>query len=144
MLANSMREDNWKCNCIRCREVREKYNPKEKLFLYRMSYEASGGEEVFLIFEDKKRENLHSLLRLRVIDGKAFIREVHTFGQMQSLAAGKEKSPQHRGLGKKLIVEAERMARGKTMLIISGVGVREYYRKLGYRLKDTYMVKKLF
>lgn len=143
ILANDMQKEGWVCHCIRCREVREKYNPKEKLFLSRIDYKASEGMEIFLSFEDKKKEKLYSLLRLRITDGKAFIREVHTFGQMQPLDAGKEKSPQHKGLGRKLIMEAERIAHGKSMSVISGVGVREYYRKLGYKLKDTYMVKKL-
>jgi elongator complex protein 3 len=31
----------------------------------------------------------------------------------------------------------------KKLSVISGVGVREYYRKLGYKLKNTYMVKEL-
>jgi elongator complex protein 3 len=54
---------------------------------------------------------------------------------------------QHRGLGMRLMHEAERIAREegyKKMAVISGVGVREYYRnKLGYTLEGTYMVKKL-
>jgi elongator complex protein 3 len=142
ILANDMK-NGWKCKCIRCREVGEKYNPKEELFLFKTIYKASGGKEVFLTFEDKKREKLYSLLRLRLIDDKAFIREIHTFGQMQSLASGKEKSPQHKGLGKKLIKEAEKEAKGRIIYVISGVGVRDYYRKLGYRLKGTYMVKSI-
>lgn len=56
-------------------------------------------------------------------------------------------APQHRGLGKKLIEEAEQITkkefRLKKMAVIAGVGVRDYFRKLGYKLKDTYMVKKL-
>jgi elongator complex protein 3 len=56
-------------------------------------------------------------------------------------------SPQHIGLGKKLILEAEKITREefnlKKIVVISGVGVRGYYRKLGYKLKDTYMVKNL-
>jgi elongator complex protein 3 len=54
---------------------------------------------------------------------------------------------QHKGLGRKLILEAEKIAFKefdlKKMAVISGVGVRDYYRKLGYRLKDTYMIKQL-
>jgi len=160
-----------KCQCIRCREVRENYNPKEKLYLFREDYLASGGKEIFLTFEDKKREKLYALLRLRipnqlrktrplsilpVLKNSAIIREVHTYGQM--IPVGKKLfhpepkgafwfGVQHRGLGKKLIKEAERITKEefglKKIAVISGVGVRDYYRKLGYRLKDTYMVKKL-
>ena len=88
---------------------------------------------------------LYSLLRLRITDS-AMIREVHTYGQLHPL---KEKavSPQHKGLGKKLIKEAERIAKDefkmKKISVISGVGVRGYYKKMGYSLEDTYMVKPL-
>ena len=54
----------------------------------------------------------------------------------------KGKAVQHKGLGKKLIKEAEKIAKGKNIVVISGIGVRDYYRKLGYRLKDTYMIKR--
>ena len=146
VLTNSMEKEGWRCGCIRCREIKGNYNPKEKLYLSKIEYGASGGKEIFLSFEDKTKRKLHSLLRLRLIDGKAFIREVHTFGQMQSITSQKEKSPQHKGLGKKLIKEAEKIAKknkSKMMIVISGVGVRGYYKKLGYKLKDTYMVKSL-
>lgn len=29
------------------------------------------------------------------------------------------------------------------LAVISGVGVRDYYRKLGYKLENTYLVKKM-
>ncbi|MFH1582314.1 MAG: tRNA uridine(34) 5-carboxymethylaminomethyl modification radical SAM/GNAT enzyme Elp3 [bacterium] len=148
ILTNSMKKENWKCECIRCREVREKYNPKEKLYLFRSNYKASKGNEIFLTFENKEKDKLYSLLRLRMTDkNEALIREVHTFGQLQSIAFKKENSPQHKGLGKKLIKEAEKIAKkeykARKITVISGVGVRGYYKKLGYRLKDTYMVKNL-
>ena len=147
ILMNDMKKEGWNCNCIRCREVRERYDLKEKLYLFKEKYKASNGEETFLTFENKEKNKLYSLLRLRITeDKKALIREVHTFGQLQSIISNKEKSPQHKGLGKKLIAEAEKIAKkykAKEMSIISGVGVRGYYKKLGYRLKDTYMVKNL-
>lgn len=167
ILAKEMKEKAKKCKCIRCREVREDYNLKEKLYLFRQDYQASGGKEIFLTFENKKRERLYSLLRLRipsqyfetrfynktgfhrvfpVLKKAAIIREVHTYGQLVPISE-KEIAPQHRGLGKKLIKEAEKIAKKefglKKMAVISGVGVRPYYRKLGYRLKETYMVKSL-
>jgi elongator complex protein 3 len=62
-------------------------------------------------------------------------------------AKASQEGPQHIGLGKKLVLEAERVAReefgAEKIAVISGVGVRNYYRKLGYRLKDTYMIKSL-
>jgi elongator complex protein 3 len=162
----------WRCKCIRCREVKEDYRPKEKLCLFRQNYNASGGKEIFLSFENKNRTRLYSLLRLRipespevghravfpVLRGAAIIREVHTYGQLHPLDnRGRIPvvSPQHKGLGKKLMEEAERIVYTefnrstkkefglKKIAVISGVGVRGYYKKLGYRLKDTYMVKSL-
>lgn len=134
-----------KCKCIRCREIKGT-NTKEKLHLFRQDYNASDSKEMFLSFENKDRTHLYSLLRLRILKDSAIIREVHTYGQMVPLTE-KRKAPQHKGLGKKLIKEAEKIAKKEfnknKMLIISGIGVRPYYRKLGYKLKDTYMAKKL-
>ena len=83
----------------------------------------------------------------------AYIRELHTYGQLISLNQKNKKTKkqsdvevQHTGLGKKLVLEAERIAKNNTiqkLAVISGVGVRDYYRKLDYRLEKTYMVKVL-
>ena len=143
------------------------------LKLFRQDYDASDGKEIFLSFEDKERKNIYSLLRLRinsgvhslecktyrlkpelhflnklsVLNNAAIIREVHTYGQLVPIKSKNKKSPQHTGLGKKLIAEAEKITREefdlKKIAVISGVGVRDYYRKLGYRLEDGYMTRKL-
>jgi len=45
-----------------------------------------------------------------------------------------------------LIKEAEKLAINfgyKKLAVISGVGVRGYYKKLGYRLEGAYMCKNL-
>jgi len=61
--------------------------------------------------------------------------------------AERKLAPQHRGLGKKLVKEAEKIAKREFKLnkiaVISGVGAREYWEKLGYKLKETYMIKSL-
>ena len=66
---------------------------------------------------------------------------------MMPIRSKSNKSPQHIGLGKKLIIEAERITREefglKKIAVISGVGVRDYYRKLGYDLVNEYMIKYL-
>jgi len=154
IIAKIAKEQGWHCKCIRCREIKEKYNPKEKIKLFRIDYNASGGKEIFLSFENKDRTRLFSLLRLRIpgqtvlpiLKNTAIIRELHTYGQLVPIA-GKEKAAQHKGLGKKLMKEAEKIVKKefalKKIAVISGVGVRGYYKKLGYRLKQTYMIKLL-
>jgi len=145
LLSEKMKEENWQCKCIRCREVREKHAPEEKIFLFRQDYEASGGKEIFLSFESEKRK-LHSLLRLRITPKEALIREIHTYGLSVPIAK-KGESPQHHGLGKKLIKTAEKIAKNefdsKKISVIAGIGARDYFKKLGYKLENTYMVKTL-
>lgn len=138
------------CHCIRCREIKGKYDKKEKIYLFREDYLASDGKEIFLSFENKERVKLYSLLRLRITFQKtAMIRELHTYGQLLPIGRGltSTKSPQHKGLGKKLIKEAEKIVKKdfklKKIAVISGIGARDYYRKLGYQLENTYMVKNI-
>lgn len=145
------------CPCIRCREVKGGYQIKEKIILDRIDYNASNGREIFLQYVSPDKSKLFALLRLRIpaknnqehfiptLQNTALIREVHTYGKLAKIDTQDKNSPQHIGLGKKLLLEAERIAREefdlKKIVVISGVGVRGYYRKSGYRLKNTYMVK---
>ncbi|MDO9579711.1 MAG: tRNA uridine(34) 5-carboxymethylaminomethyl modification radical SAM/GNAT enzyme Elp3 [Bacteroidales bacterium] len=81
-----------------------------------------------------------------VLNGNPIIREIHTYGQLVSLKQKNNQAAQHFGLGKKLIQEAEKISKKagyKKIAVIAGIGVRPYYRKLGYRLKETYMMKML-
>ncbi len=95
----------------------------------------------------RTKENYSLFFRLRISNNTALVREVHTYGKMAQISKKSKDSPQHIGLGKKLMQKAEQIAKEEfnlnKIVVISGVGVREYYRKLGYRLKDTYMVKYL-
>jgi elongator complex protein 3 len=157
VVQKEMKKRGLRCKCIRCREIREKYNPKEKVYLFREDYEVSNGKEIFLSFENKNRTKLYSFLRLRIAENGslqimpvlrnvAIIREIQTYGELIPIGQ-KKLAPQHRGLGKKLIKEAEKITKKEFGLnkiaVISGVGVRDYWRKLGYKLKETYMVKSL-
>lgn len=131
------------CRCIRCREVKD-LKIKEKVFLFKKTYKASNGKEIFLSFESKNRKRLYSLLRLRIYKKEAIIREVHVYGQAVSISE-RNSEIQHKGLGLKMVKEAEKTVRKekiKELKIISGVGARDYYRtKLNYKLKNGYMVK---
>jgi len=159
-ILQEMKEEKKACHCLRCREIKEKYNPEEKIYLFREDYFASDGKEIFLSFETKKREKVLSFLRLRipsfyfqnekplfpVLKDSALLREIKTLGELTGLEE-KKISPQHQGLGKKLIKEAEKISKKefylKKISVISGVGARNYFRKLGFKLSQTYMVKNL-
>ncbi|GAI01522.1 unnamed protein product, partial [marine sediment metagenome] len=60
VIARESKKEGWECRCIRCREVRKNYDPKEKLYLFREEYDASDGKEIFLSFEDKNKEKLYN------------------------------------------------------------------------------------
>jgi len=158
-----------KCPCIRCREVGADYTIHEKIVLDRIDYDASDGQEIFLQYVSPDKKKLFALLRLRIpgatkhfipaLNNAALVREVHTYGKLaeintknknslpSSLREALQAGPQHIGLGKKLMLEAERIAKQEFKLnkivVISGVGVRDYYRKQGYKLQATYLVKSL-
>jgi ELP3 family radical SAM enzyme/protein acetyltransferase len=157
-LRQMMKDKGVKCQCIRCREIRDKKLEVRSKKLEVIEYKASGGREYFLQLINKDNKELHGFCRLRLPDKDiryfpktldvllkaALIRELHVYGELVSVGA--KKKVQHAGLGKKLMNEAEKIAREngfKKIAVISGVGVRNYYRKLGYRLIDSYMVKKL-
>ncbi|HAT68007.1 MAG: hypothetical protein A2481_01980 [Candidatus Yonathbacteria bacterium RIFOXYC2_FULL_47_9] len=159
-LEADMKKNNWRCKCIRCREVRGMVVDQEKFPLTRTDYRTRTGTEVFLSFEEANEGKLASFLRLRLPDNKgeefaggtlevlrgaALVRELHTYGRLMPVGATGTQS-QHVGFGKQLLVEAERIAREagyEKVAIIAGIGVREYYRKRGYELEGTYMVKYL-
>lgn len=145
------------CKCIRCREAGlSKKDPNLDLRLNREDYGSAGGKEVFLSYDDSN-DLIYGFLRLRHPSLKAhrneinekicIVRELHVYGQLLKLGERNKSGIQHLGLGKKLINEAEKISKeefdANKLLIISAVGTREYYSKLGYSLDGPYMVKKL-
>jgi len=156
VIKQRMKQQAIECRCIRCREYGHRAQDGWEIGeprLVRMDYEASGGREIFLSFEDE-RETLFGLLRMRLqprpeSDGSsALIRELHIYGPEVPIAEQKAGAAQHKGLGKALLREAERIAREEfqapKMIILSGVGAREYYRtEFGYHLEGDYMVREL-
>ena len=80
----------------------------------------------------------------------ARIRELHVYGGIVSNGNGKNgknEHSQHRGIGKFLVRVAETISHFyecTLVTIISGVGVRDYYEHIGYKLdekEDQYMIK---
>jgi elongator complex protein 3 len=148
-IRKKMEQTGLRCNCIRCREYGHRRRdgwPVGEPCLTRLDYETLGGKEIFLSYEDEN-ETLFGLLRLRVNGQKAIVRELHIFGPEVPLGKRLEQGAQHHGLGEGLLREAERIARedlkAHRLSVLSGVGAREYYRSLGYRLEGAYMVKEL-
>lgn len=145
-----------KCRCIRCRQAVSSPMDWDEVELFRLDYEASDNLEVFLSFESRDRETLYAFLRLRKIEeglvklwaeADAVIREIHTYGPLVPLHQRDSLAVQHFGLGKRLLREAERIAReewkARRIAVIAGIGAREYFEKEGYKLLKTYMVKDL-
>eukprot|EP00979_Chaetoceros_neogracilis_P014141 scaffold4448_cov229-Chaetoceros_neogracile.AAC.4 len=150
------------CKDIRMREVgmkqiHEQVNP-ESVELLRRDYVANGGWETFLSYEDPEKDILIGLLRLRKASSVAFrpeisevpssiIRELHVYGSAVAVNARDPVKFQHQGFGMLLMEEAERIAReehgSKKLIVISGVGTRHYYRKMGFFLDGPYMSKML-
>jgi elongator complex protein 3 len=142
---------------IRYREVgRAKISDSDSIELKRMDYDGSNGKEIFLSYEDSKGDVIYGFVRLRIPNesrrkevGKdsALIRELHVYGPSLPIGKKDEDSTQHKGMGKRLLKEAERIASeefGKDKLVvISGIGAREYYYKRGYVIDGPYVSKKL-
>ena len=157
-----MKQDGIECRCIRCREYGHRARAGWEIgqpHMVRMDYDASDGKEVFLSFADE-RETLFGLLRMRVqsrpipalgqgINGNlALIRELHVFGPEVPLAERIIEAAQHKGLGKALLREAERIAldefQAGQVIVLSGTGAKEYYRtEFDYRSQGDYLVKTL-
>ena len=152
----SLREQGKSCKCIRCREAGLSENkPQKDVEMNRINYESSGGKEVFLSYEDSN-DSIYGFLRLRKPSGLAhrsevnescIVRELHVHGKSLKIGEKDRDGIQHSGLGKSLRRKAEEIAhdefRVKKILVISAVGTREYYRKLGYSLYGPYMAKSL-
>lgn len=147
-----------KCRCIRCREVghRELSGIKPgNIELMTEKYTACGGIEHFISFEDADKDVLIGFLRLRFpafphrkeLVGAALVRELHVYGSM--VAPGDDANGsqwQHKGYGEELLAHAEQRAREdgyEKIAVTSGIGVRDYYRKFGYKRDGPYMIKRL-
>ena len=142
------------CRCIRCREVGMNEETPDSIELLEQQYEAVGGTEYFLSFEDQDQDLLIGFCRLRFpgdphrpeLQNAAIIRELHVYGNQ--IGIGKSSDDwQHQGYGKQLLARAEEItadAGYDRLAVISGIGAREYYRnKLEYEQDGPYVVKDL-
>ena len=148
-----------RCRCTRCREVghmerTHNLEPQEEdIELVERDYSASEGHEYFLSYEDTKKDILLGFIRLRtteqsfreeIDENTLLVRQLKVLGSATDL--GESGSVQHQGFGRELMNQAEEKARElnrEKVCVISAVGTREYYRKLGYELDGPYMSKRL-
>ena len=154
---DELRRRGERCQCIRCREVRNRAVEVENLCLEELVYPADGAAEHFLSFVTPD-DRLAGFLRLSLpgndtpqtwlkdLEGAAIIREVHIYGQSLPVGMEEKGAAQHAGLGTELIQQAEEIAKTRgyaRLAVISAIGTRDYYRKRGFTAGELYLVKDL-
>lgn len=145
-------ESGGRCRCIRCREAGR--SPSDSTpGIRELRYSCAGGEEHFI--SAVAGESLIGFARLRTgggrtrseISGCALLRELHVYGSMVPLGSAPDPGQrQHRTFGKRLLDAAESAALDagyRELAVMSGIGVRPYYRRHGYERRGPYMVKGL-
>jgi ELP3 family radical SAM enzyme/protein acetyltransferase len=158
-LIQMLKDRGEKCKCIRCREIKDKNIDPNTAKLIVRTYPASDGTEYFISYETPDEDTIFGFVRLRLvknssvdfipeIEDAALIRELHIYGNMNPVFKFKndDSKVQHAGFGKRLMKKAEEIAISqgyKKIVVISGIGVKNYYRKLGYKSEGTFMVKSL-
>jgi elongator complex protein 3 len=158
VVQQEMKKRGWQCHCIRCREVRNERTDIAQLIIDDYVYETDATTEHFLQYltptgkvagflrlslphADVPREEI-----LEELHGCAMVRELHIYGPALELGASEAGKAQHSGLGRRLAEHAMEIARGagyKRMAVISAIGTREYYRKLGFELSELYMIRSI-
>jgi len=164
LVQQKLLEYNYRCNCIRCREVGHRKiaanvtSDLKSVQILTLHYEASEGHEIFISAEDPIRNMLIGYLRLRIPSEKAhrpeikevpsaIVRELHVYGPLVPIGKHSFKAWQHKGYGSILLKEAERIARtefdSKKLVVISALGTKQYYMRFGYNRDGVYVSKLL-
>jgi elongator complex protein 3 len=146
LVQKEMKNRDWVCKCIRCREAGRNKGVFKKARVKTKRYTASKGVEYFIEFTDDKNV-LFGFIRARIPSKSKtlLVRELHVYGEQVPI--GGKGSVQHRGIGKALLGRVEELAvkKGlKKVKVISGVGVRGYYKRLGYERDGFYMSKFIY
>jgi len=152
-----LREEGAQCRCLRCREAGRRATPPPEAFARtEAEYEAAGGRELFLAWEDEGTDTIAGFLRLRFPSGETdggpdapVIRELKVVGSEVPVgtASGRPSEYQHRGFGRSLVAAAEERVRERgfsRVFVTSAVGTRDYYRRLGYERAGPHMAKRVF
>lgn len=151
------REDAGRVREMRMREVATGEIKADDLALRIVGYRTANTRESFLQWVDGAGK-LAGFLRLSIPDvrvveamlssgerlpvcaGEAMIREVHIYGKTSRLHESREGN-QHLGLGRQLVERACQMAKEEgcaSVNVISAVGTRAYYRRLGFEDAGLY------
>jgi len=149
---NRLKAQGKRCRCIRCREIGRLPSLAESAIRV-LEYDACGGKEYFIsaVSDDSligfARLRFPSMVYRPELEGAALLRELHVYGSLVPVGTDAEDAEwQHRNYGRVLIARAEEIASGagfKSLAIMSGIGVRPYYRKLGYERRGPYMIREL-
>ena len=155
MVEERIRDEKIQTGEIRLREIANESFGQSEFSLIRRDYDAAGGKEIFLSYEDSNGKII-GFVRLRVpsdlahrkeMASSSVIREIKVFGNVVPIGSHNEEKWQHRGMGSNLLKEAERISREEfgmeRILVISGIGVREYFRNRGYSQLGPYMARKI-
>ena len=162
IIMDDFRKMGLQCRCIRCREVgikwlKDSYKGGEPEILVRR-FHANDGIEYFISAEDVENDVIYGFIRVRkpsvyawrpeIVSSETYIvRELHVYGRSIPIGAPPSRgSWQHLGLGSVLLNAAEELAScegGEKIIVISGVGVREYYYRNGYVRDGVYVSKYL-
>ena len=154
LLHKKLEENGTCCKCIRCRSAKGHEISKDA-FMKIDKFNSSDGIEYFISYVSEDEKILYGFCRLRIPDKNtiqlneikdhSLVRELHVYSTLTPVNDKKcTTKVQHQGIGKRLMKKAEQLSfqnNHNKIAVISGVGVRNYYRKLGYSLKHTYMVK---
>ena len=140
---------------IHSREIRsQEVSIKNDLKLKIMRYLTKVSVEYFIEYVTSE-DKIAGFVRLNIpleesfipeLKNSAIIREVHVYGKSTEVGGKLTKGAQHKGIGKNLISIAELLTYEngfKKLSVISAIGTKEYYRKLGYIDGRLYQSKKL-
>jgi elongator complex protein 3 len=140
------------CRCIRCREIGRLPSLADSEIRV-LKYMCCGGHEYFIsaVSDDSligfSRLRFPSQVYTTCLENAAVMRELHVYGSLVPVGKDAESEEwQHRNFGKMLIARAEEItsdAGFRRLAIMSGIGVRPYYRRQGYERNGPYMIKEL-
>jgi elongator complex protein 3 len=152
LVQNRLKASGKRCRCIRCREIGRLPSLAESVIRV-MEYDACGGREHFIsaVSDDSligfTRLRFPSMVYRPELEGAALLRELHVYGSLVPVGMDAQAAEwQHRNYGRELLGRAEEIAHGagfRRLAILSGIGVRPYYRRQGYERGGPYMIKEL-